>query len=436
MKELLTSPPFLRFWLAGLISQLGDGMTRVAVIYAITLTTDNPMLISMVIVAQLLPTAVFTVFMGPLADRLPLKLPLIMADLFRAAVVLLMIPFHHSYPVLLTLIVLQGIGSALEGPAKSASVPAVAGEGHVRQAVSLNQATGSVMQIAGPAAGGLLLMMEQLNAIFLIDAATYAVSAVLFFMIPALGKSAVNAASSKLTYLESLKEGVASASSLPILRYLLIMLIPVTFAVGILNTNLITLFTGVFGYTGAQYGWLSSSLALGVAAGAALIGPMLLRGIKPVYVLIGGIVLLGGWMTAVIPLDAFRAVFGIAPVFAWCIMIGILNALINVPLSSLFILAAPEELRGRASSLLGFISYSFTIIGLVAGGALTSAAGAVWGTAVSGLLLAASGAVSPLFGGFKLLIGKTEEHSRVPTRKIDGLRDRQTAAGPEAQGNS
>lgn len=432
MMELLKSPPFLRFWLAGLISQLGDGMTRVAVIYAITLMTDNPLLISMVIVAQLLPTAVFTVFMGPLADRLPRKLPLIMADLFRLAIVLLMIPFHHSYPVLIALIVLQGIGSALEGPAKSAAVPAVAGEGRVRQAISLNQATASIMQIAGPAAGGLLLMTEHMNAIFLIDAATYAISALLFLSIPALGKAAMKAASAQSTYLESLKEGVASASTLPILRYLLIMLIPVTFAVGILNTNLITLFTGVFEYTGAQYGWLSSSLALGITAGAAMIGPLILRKIKPVHVLMGGIVLLGAWMSSVIPLDSLRSAFGIAPVFAWCIMIGILNALINVPLSSLFIIAAPEDMRGRASSLLGFISYSCTIIGIVAGGALTAAAGAVWGTAVSGILLAASGAISPLFGGYKLLIGKTEEHSRVPTRKIDGLRDRQIVNGPEA----
>lgn len=405
MMTLLKNPVFLRFWLGQVIAQLGDGITRVAITYLVATLSKDPMAIGLVIFAQLLPSAVFGLFMGPLADKFNRRWLMLSADLYRMMIVLLMIPFHDSVAVLIFLIALQGLGAALFDPARSASIPELVGEKHIHSAVSLSQSTRAAMDIIGPSLGALLLISEHYNMIFTINAITYFLSAVFIFTLTSIGKNRSKSKQNQESYLSSIKTGVVQVTGMPALRFLLILLMPITLVIGILNTNLVAVLTHTFNVSAFHFGFIEASLAIGVIIGAAGLGPVFLKKSKPNTVLLTGTAAIGAWMVLIIPLDSLQQQFGIVPVYVWCIMVGVLNAFINVPLSSLFLTVTPAEFRGRGSSLLGFTANFSMIIGILCGGVVAGNMGVLYGTAFAGALLVAVAFFLPLLKGYKSLSG-------------------------------
>ncbi|MFD1738933.1 MFS transporter [Bacillus salitolerans] len=412
MFSLLKNKQYFRFWSAQVISQLGDGITRLAIMYLVAILSKDPFMIGLVIFAQLLPTAVFGVFLGPLADRYNRKWLMVGSDVYRMLIVLVMLIFHDSAPILILLIVLQGLGSAIFDPARSASIPDIVGEENIQQAISLSQGTRSAMDIIGPSIGGLLLVAGNYTVIFLIDASTFLLSAFLLIGLTISTKKVdEHHPTSKENYRQSLVTGIREVVKIPALRFLLVLLMPVTLVVGVLNTNLVAVLTNVFEVSGAHFGLLESSLGIGAIAGALFIGPLFMKHVRPSVLLLLGTIAIGCWMLVIIPLDGLRLSYGIAPVYAWCIMIGVLNTLINVPLSSLFLGTTPAYFRGRGSSLLGATANSFQMIGILFGGWIAGLIGILNGVAFAGALLIFVVLFIPFLRGYKDL------HQIIPKKR-------------------
>jgi MFS transporter, DHA3 family, macrolide efflux protein len=83
MYKILNNHDYFRFWLGQVISHLGDGFTRIAIVYLVATLTKDPLTIGLVIFAQLLPTAFFGIFFGPLADKYNRKWLMVGADIYR-----------------------------------------------------------------------------------------------------------------------------------------------------------------------------------------------------------------------------------------------------------------------------------------------------------------------------------------------------------------
>ncbi|QOR66212.1 MFS transporter [Cytobacillus suaedae] len=415
MLQLLKNKDFFRFWLAQVISHLGDGITRIAVIYLIATISKDPLMIGLVIFAQLLPTAVFGIFFGPLADKYSRKWLMVISDLYRMMIILLMIPFHDSVPILIILIALQGIGSALFDPARSASIPDLVGEKNIQAAIGLSQGTRAAMDIIGPSIGGVLMLMNNFTSIFILDAITFLLSALLILTLPLVRAKQDNTQNAQENYFESIVSGVKQVTGIPALRFLLILLIPVTLVAGVLNTNLVAVLTNVFEVTPAHFGLLESAIGVGAIAGAIVIGPLLLKLIRPSNLLLLGTMIMGSWMILVLPLNEARLAFGIGPIYIWCIMVGVIITLINVPLSSLFLGTTPAYFRGRGSALLGVTASASQMIGLLAGGWLAGVTGVLNGTAISGILLIFSVIAFPFLKGYKELHKIKPNNQATPT---------------------
>ncbi len=60
----LKHPPFLRLFLAYLVSQAGSKVHRVALLVLVYLLTENALWVSLVLGAQLVGTVVFSPFLG------------------------------------------------------------------------------------------------------------------------------------------------------------------------------------------------------------------------------------------------------------------------------------------------------------------------------------------------------------------------------------
>jgi MFS transporter, DHA3 family, macrolide efflux protein len=409
MFNVLKNPVYFRFWLGQIISQMGDGFTRIAIVYLVATLSKDPFAIGLVIFAQLLPSAFFSIFLGPLADKYNRKWLMAGADIYRMFIVLLMIPFHQSPFVLILLIGLQGIGSALFDPARSSSIPDLVGTEHIQEAISLSQSTRAAMDIIGPSLGALLMMTKSYNWIFTIDAVTFVISALFILTLTSLGKRKVTTKSSSESYFSSINSGIKEVVGMAALRFLVILLIPVTFVGGILNTNLIAVLTNVFHVTAFHFGFIEASTSAGIILGAAIIAPAALKKFKASSIFLAGTAAIGAWMIFIIPVHSLTLHFGVFPIYVWSIMVGILNAFLNVPLNSLFLKATPAAFRGRGSSLLGFTASTSSIIGILIGGWVAKEIGVLYGTVAAGILLAIVAIFMPLLKGFKTLSGITKE---------------------------
>ncbi|HEX7063901.1 MAG TPA: MFS transporter [Bacillales bacterium] len=402
MFHLFKNNEFVKLWTAQLVSQFGDGVTEILLIYLVSQLTHNPLVIGMVIFAQLLPTAVFGLFMGPLADRFSRRFLMVFADFYRAAVVISMIFCQGSALALLILVVVHGIGSALFTPARSSAIPDVAGEEQVSEAISLSQGTYAAMRIIGPAVGGLLLIIHHPTINFVIDTFTFVLSGILILSIKKLGKVSVSGSPKGESYFQSIRYGVKEVLRLHSLRFLLISLVPVVITLGVLNTNLAAVLLLTFKVPAVHFGFLEGILGCGAIIGS-LLAPKILEKIRPGYMLLISIGFVGAWMVFLVPLDTVRQMIGLSPVYFWCGMVGVLNALINVPISSLFIKITPKAFRGRGSALMQALMNASQMLGLILGGWLAGQFGVLPATAFAGTMLIVLVFLLPLLKGFRTL---------------------------------
>src|SRR5688572_8385081 len=102
-------------------------MARITLIYVAATLVDDPVVIALVIMAQLLPSGAFGAFIGPLADRVSKRALLIGSDVARVVVVLAMIPALRSVGLLVVLILLEGVGKAFFETARIAAIPKIIG---------------------------------------------------------------------------------------------------------------------------------------------------------------------------------------------------------------------------------------------------------------------------------------------------------------------
>lgn len=181
---LRSNPNFLRYWSAGLISNLGSAVSGIAVpLLALAMgagVTRAGVIGSAALAARLLcrfPA-------GQLADRYDRRWLMLSSDLFRA-VLLSSIPLAAvwgglHFMLLLVVAVADAASSAVFSATNAIALRDVVSDQQMTDALSTNQATGSTVLLLGPALGGLLFGIDRI-APFAVDSVSYLISAVLLF---------------------------------------------------------------------------------------------------------------------------------------------------------------------------------------------------------------------------------------------------------------
>ncbi|MBB1253075.1 MFS transporter [Streptomyces sp. OF3] len=388
MLELLRDPTYIRYWLSVVASFLGDAITRITLIYLVATETDNPVLyVSLVVIAQLLPFGVLGTFVGPLADRLPARVLMVGSDVVRAVLVLLMIAARDQPTVLLLLILLVGVGKAFFETARITAVPLIVRGHSVPTAIALFQSTNHTINLVGPAMGGLLLAIGRVEAVFVLNAATYLLSAALLWSMAVLrGAPAPAEGTEREPYWRALRTGIGGVLSVPSLRFLTVLLMPVMLAVGLFTTNLNTQLLAVFTLGPLAFGLAQAAFGAGSIAGA-LIGPPLVRRFDDRRLIIGTVVLFGVSMLLLEPTGRLRDSLGDPVVLAWCLLAGLGSGLFQVPVANTLLSDLPEQLRGRGVGLLNALMMNFMIVGVVFGGLAADRVGIAESIILTGALL-------------------------------------------------
>lgn len=170
---------FRRVLCADIASLLGDWLNTIALYTVVEQLTGSPLALGSVFITKMLPFALASPLAGHLADRLNRRWLMISVDVARAVLVLgyLWVDEVAELPLLYGLIAAQMMLGAVFIPARSASIPNITTPGELLTANALMAATWSSLLAIGAGLGGLLTAWLGVRMVFVVDSASYLVSA-------------------------------------------------------------------------------------------------------------------------------------------------------------------------------------------------------------------------------------------------------------------
>ena len=172
---------FRLLYLGTLISLGGDWFLTVALLDLVLGLTGSATLASLMLLCQTLPIFLSAPLAGQIIDRTDRRRLMIFVDIVRAAACLL--PLLARTPATLPFaylgVVIIAIGSGLFEPASQAALPNIVAKEDLGAATVLMGSTWGTMLAAGAAIGGLVTATLGRDASFLVDAASFIVSAII-----------------------------------------------------------------------------------------------------------------------------------------------------------------------------------------------------------------------------------------------------------------
>jgi MFS family permease len=266
---LLLSRDFGLVWWGQLISQIGDGITKLALLWFVYSITGSPLKTTVIGMLQTIPPIVFGPLIGVYLDRLPKKPVLIVTDLLRAVLIGLIpcwVPTNlFTVERLYVLVFLHALATAIFGPALTASIPHLVKRSQFTAANAWLQSTTSLGIIVGPVLSGIGIAALSSQEVLCVNALTYVLSAACLMAVrlPFVPRSGlVHSAASSSTF-RDLVEGFRFA------KQPLILLLIVTAALYSFGTSAFSTLFPVFGRKmldlgPVEVGYLWSALGAGL----------------------------------------------------------------------------------------------------------------------------------------------------------------------------
>lgn len=179
MALLKRNASFRRLWIGNVVSLFGDWFNTIALYSLVLRLSGSEFALGAVFVTKLLPWAIAAPIAGVLVDRFNRRRIMLMADVLRALVVLGFLVIDERSEVYLVYVIttLQVVIGSVFHPAQTASIPNLTRSEDLLTANTLMAATWSVLLAFGAAVGGIAADFLGLKAVFLIDSASYMVSA-------------------------------------------------------------------------------------------------------------------------------------------------------------------------------------------------------------------------------------------------------------------
>ena len=177
-REVFAVPEFRPLFGTFLLSTIGDELARVALTVLVYQRTDSPLLSAATFAISYLPWLLFGPLLSTLADRFPRHRVLIASDAARAALVALMAIPGTPLPLLLGLLFVVALCAPPFESARSALMADVLDGDRYAVANSLTNVSLQLAQVIGFVLAGALVAVLNPSAALLLNAATFALSAV------------------------------------------------------------------------------------------------------------------------------------------------------------------------------------------------------------------------------------------------------------------
>jgi len=178
---------FLLVFTGKIISMVGDNLYIFALGWFVLSVTHSSLQMGIVLTLGLLPAVILGPVAGIIADKYSRKNIMITMDILRFLIVIALAVLLKNNMLQIWLVyigtVVLGICSAVFNPAASSIIPNIVKEEQLTQAISKDQFLWSFCSIFGMVAGGILYGLLGITMIFIINAFSFLISAVLEFLL-------------------------------------------------------------------------------------------------------------------------------------------------------------------------------------------------------------------------------------------------------------
>jgi MFS family permease len=358
------SPDFWKFWAGQTISQLGSSFTLFATPLLIFQLTHSAVNLGIATAANFVPYLMFGLIIGAWVDRLNRKRLMIAVDLLRAAVI-------ATIPLLSVIGALRVWQVYLIGFASStltiffeasefAAIPSLVGQDDLITANGRIQASYSGAQVAGPLLAGLMLAVVKIETVFLVDAASFVVSAYSLLLVRA-SFNTEGEERTPSTIRKDVAEGLRYVLSHPVLRNISAMMALFNFVSVTTFTQLVLFAKERLSATDAQVGFLFSAGSAGVVVLGLLAG-RIRKHLRFGPAALGSLFVIG---LLTIAFAANRMYWVALPLWGLASGLGIF---FNINTGSLRQAIVPNHLLGRIISIAGVLAWSAIPLGGLLGG--------------------------------------------------------------------
>jgi MFS transporter, DHA3 family, macrolide efflux protein len=376
IKAVWAIPNFRLLWTGQTISQIGDGLTNLALLIVINQLTGSTTALATMMIVIALPQLVFGLVAGVYVDRWNRKAIMIISDLARGLLVLGFIFVRRPEDVWIFFVLgfIQAAVGTFFNPAKSAMIPGIVPQNALLSANVLSQTTQTITGVVGSGLAGVLVgLTHGAWSAFSLDAITFFVSAIFISRITlprVIRADVLNARNTAPVQSSELRQVISQLAEG--LSYLfsnrLLVGVMTTFAVTMLGLGAVNVLIVPFLVNNLQVptealGLIEAAQVAGMVIGGALVAALASR-LKNSTIIIGGTVMLG----------LFVAIFGrvenawLALVTFFCI--GLSIAPVQAAASALLQATIPDDKRGRASSTLNTMLTLATLVSMGSAGLL------------------------------------------------------------------
>jgi MFS family permease len=354
------------------LATFGSGFGTYLAALALTVhvhdVTGSPTWVGALLIADFLPMIAIGLALGPLVDRFSRRRLMIASDLVRLAV-FSALPFVDRPAAIVALAGVSGVATGFFRPAAHAALPNLVSSADLPTANSLLQTVENLAWLIGPVVGGALVAAWGTDLAYWINALTFLLSALLLLRI---AESALRGGDMMSRgHWRDVGDGLALVR-----RSRALFMVLVVWSVAIVGNAFFnvaevffakdTLDSGDLGF-----GILVGATGLGLTVGGFFGGRWIDRfGVTHVYVASLALWAAGVGAAALSPWLALAAAF---------VAVGLVGNGAAVVCNLLLVQrGAPDELRGRAFTVIMSANYLLLGLGMAVAGPLTDVVGARW----------------------------------------------------------
>ncbi|MCC5576170.1 MFS transporter [Microtetraspora sp. AC03309] len=392
---LLRRRGFRLLWIGESLSSLGSSVTGVALpLVAVTVLHAPAFAVSVLAAAAWLPWLLVGLPAGAWVDRLSRRRVMLVADWVSMAA-FLSVPIAAAFGRLTTgqlimVALVAGTAKVFFATAYRAYLPSLVDESDLLEANAKLQGSEQVANLAGPGIAGLLAQLVSAIGGLVLDAVSFAVSAVCLSRIPHTEAARPR---TRRRLRSEIRDGLRTVVRDPLLRGNTIYGCVANLALTGYQSLLVVFLVGDTGLSAGETGVLIAATSLGGVIGAAVARPMAAR--------LGGAraVLLGKAGLAPLGLFIPYADRGVGLVLFVVASVAIIGGIVagNIVFSGFVQSYVPADLMGRVTSSVQVVNFGAIPLGAVLAGALAETFGvraSLWVMlgvfALSGLILLAT----------------------------------------------
>jgi MFS family permease len=170
---------FRRLWIAQIVSEIGDWFYTLAIYTLLLQLTGRASSVAFALVLQVLPHTFMSATSGVVNDRISRKRVMIIADLTRMVIVASMLLVRSASTVWLVypLLLLETVMVSFFEPARTSVIPNITSREDLVLANTISSTTWSINLVLGAALGGVTAAFLGRDAVFILNALSFLVSA-------------------------------------------------------------------------------------------------------------------------------------------------------------------------------------------------------------------------------------------------------------------